>query len=151
MLTLVFNKQHMWYALQIGYRYEYAKDRNGNIIQDFVDGKYVPRTTGEPVMQYSDPVEFYANIKGGISNTFGNGSKAEESAYGVSLADYDAIIYAMKGELPITETSLIWFDNEPKFKADGTVDPKSADYRVVRVPPVLDEVVYMLDRLDKNT
>lgn len=30
------------------------------------------------------------------------------------------------------------------------IDPKSADYRVKRVPPCLDEIVYLLGKLDNN-
>lgn len=38
----------------------------------------------------------------------------------------------------------------PYDEAAMSVDPKSADYRVKRVPPCLNEIVYLLGKLDNN-
>ena len=40
----------------------------------------------------------------------------------------------MKKDLPITETSLIWYGMEPVLLEDGSADPSSADYKVAAAP-----------------
>lgn len=136
------NKQTMYYSLFGEQTPIYAKDSDGNIIYDTMrDGTLKPRKTGSMTNGYEEPVKFEGNIAAA-------GGAAEAEAYGVDLSSYEAVLYAVKGELPIDETSLIWYEDEPIMK-DGQVDEKSADYRVIRVPPCLNESVYLLAGITK--
>lgn len=135
------NMQRMKYSLYLGEEQEYERDEDGNIIYDLIDGDEVPRETGDQINQYSEPVEFWANIAG-------NGGQAQAESFGLSVGDYDAVIYAPKNKFPITEGTLIWYDNKPGYK-DGFIDPDSADFMVVRKPVCLDEANYILKRVIK--
>lgn len=145
MRSLNKNKQRLLYSNQLSIDPIYETDENGDIVYDLVDGEYVPRL-GDNVstVGYSVPKEIYGNIHS-------SGGQAEAQNYGVSTADYDAVLYTPKGEIELTETSLVWYDHEPVFlDANETeVDATSADYKVYRVPPCLDERVYLLKRVDK--
>ena len=97
--------------------------------------------TGEFKQIYSTPVEFLANI------SFGGGD-AKAVEFGVDLSDYDATVICHKGLVPLTETSLIWHTSEPRY--DGNVlNPRSADYKVVRCIHELNDDYYILQRLVK--
>lgn len=139
MRTLLRNKRKMYYSLFSSKSMVYATDSDGNIIYDEIDGVSVARKTGSYTSGYNTPVEFNGNItgKGGVANPV---------EYGTSL-DYDATLTMTKDEIPITENSLIWYENEPSYDDDGNVDIKTANYRVKRVPPSLNDVVYLLERL----
>ena len=133
------NKQKMWYSLLGEPKPIYATDDSGNVIYDIMpDGEQVPREIGK-TNGYEEPVEFYANIKW-------TGGRTEDMAYGLDLSNYAAIISAPMGKFPIKESTLIWYQNEP-ITTNGVVDDKSADYKVVRVPPVLDEMLYLCEGL----
>ena len=136
------NKRKMFYALQLESIPVFETDDEGNIIFAEVDGEEVPVETGDHITVYSEPVGFRANIHG-------KGGEAEAEAYGVSLGAYDAVLYSTVKSPPITETSLIWVDSEPQFDENEAVIPESADYRVKRVPPSLNEMVYLLERIEK--
>lgn len=137
------NRQRMWYALYEGQGEVYETDSNGDIVYEEIDGDQVPVVKGWGT-NYSNPVMFYGNINSG------NVGVSIARAYGVSIGDFEAVLCMRKGELPIDELSLIWYNNEPQFNADGSVNPDSADYKVKRVPPCLDEIIYLLGRLDNN-
>lgn len=109
------------------------------------DGKETFENTDESIESYTTPQEFYGNIHS-------SGGQAEARYYGLSAADYDAVLYVPKGEKVLKETSLIWYNSKPSFlDAEKTeIDPKSADYKVIRVPPCLDERVYLLERVNKR-
>lgn len=137
------NTQRLWYSVQGESQPIYEKDSDGNIIMDTMpDGTEVPRDTGEKTNGYSYPVEFRGNISA-------SGGQAQDAVYGVDLSGYDAVLYSIKGMLPINELSLIWYDKEPTMLCDETPDPKSADYIVRRVPPCIKEIVYLLERVQK--
>ncbi len=136
------NKRKMFYALQLESNPVYETDDEGNVIFAEVDGEEVPVETGDHYTVYADPVGFQANIHGA-------GGEAEAEAYGVSLGSYDAVLYSTVKSLPITETSLIWVDTEPQFDENEVLIPESADYKVKRVPPSLNEMVYLLERIEK--
>lgn len=141
MRTLRRNTRKLWYSIQGEQTPIYEKDEHGNIIYDEMpDGELVPRDTGETTNGYSEPVEFFACLSG-------SGGKAQDTPYGVDLSGYDAVLYSVKGTLPITETSLIWL-NKPIVLND-VPDEKSADYVVKRVPPCVNEIVYLLERVPK--
>lgn len=138
MRGLVRNKQKMWYSILGEPQPIYQTDEEGNIIYDTMpDGSRKPRTTGDMTNGYEEPVEFRGNIayKGGI---------AEDAPFGNDLSEYTAVLYA--NNLPLAEATLIWYQHEP-IVVNGQVDKSSADYRVKRVPPVLDEMVYLLEGL----
>lgn len=139
------NKQKLYYALVDGDQQPiYERDADGNIVYEEIDGDRVPKETGSWETPYSTPVKFYGNI-----NT-GNVGYTVARAYGISSGNFDAVLCMRKGEIPIDVTSLIWYDKEPVIRQDGTVDPKSANYSVRRVPPCLDEICYLLRKVDSN-
>ena len=103
----------------------------------------IPLDTGETKLVYGEPIEFKGNI------SLSNGGEVEVQEYGLSQADYSAILITSKNTLPITETSLIWYENEPKKDIDGNTDEFSADYRVVKVSDSLNVSKYALQKVVK--
>ena len=145
MRQVVKNKQKLYYALVAGDQVPvYARDEDGDIIYEVIDDDLVAKETGEWETPYATPVEFYGNI-----NT-GNTGYTIARAYGISSGNFDAVLCMRKGEIPIDVTSLIWYEREPRYRSDGSVDPKSANYSVRRVPPCLDEICYLLRRVDTD-
>lgn len=139
------NKQAMYYSIPAGEQQPvYERDEEGNIIYQTIDGDLVPKETGRWETPYADPVKFYGNINSG------NTGYAIARAYGISSGNFDAVLCMRKGEVPLDVTTLIWYEKEPIFRTDGTVDPGSANFAVRRVPPCLDEVIYLLRRVDSN-
>lgn len=175
MICMAVDKQRLWYANPTGEQVPiYERDPYGEIIYDDIDGESVPRESGRYEDRYTNPVKFYGNINAG------DVGRSEYRAYGISLGDFEAKLVMHKGDIPIDEHTIIWYMNPPRFKrADGSktgyvlaedgecitdeegvpinlendeiyVDPLSADYRVKRVPPCLDEIDYLLSRIDNN-
>lgn len=144
MRTLAKNKQKMYYALQSGEVPIYEIDEDGNIKYITIDGEQVPVETGEYELGYSEPVEFFGNIA--LS-----GGDSEVVEYGIDTSAYDATLVTDKGAVPLTETSLIWFQSEVGYKdtAKTIVDGNTADYRVLSVKPSLNEAKYILGKLTK--
>lgn len=144
MRALAKNKQKMYYALQIGEVPIYEIDEDGNIKYITIDGEQVPVETGEYELGYSEPVEFFGNIA--LS-----GGDSEVVEYGIDTSAYDATLVTDKGAVPLTETSLIWFQSEVGYKdtAKTIVDGNTADYRVLAVKPSLNEAKYILGKLTK--
>uniref|UniRef100_A0AAU8B8C1 Uncharacterized protein n=1 Tax=Dulem virus 39 TaxID=3145757 RepID=A0AAU8B8C1_9CAUD len=144
MRTLAKNKQKMYYALQSGEVPIYETDEDGNIKYITIDGEQVPVETGEYELGYSEPVKFFGNIA--LS-----GGDSEVVEYGIDTSAYDATLVTDKGAVPITETSLIWFQSEVGYKdnAKTIVDGNTADYRVLAVKPSLNEAKYILGKLTK--
>lgn len=136
MRTLNKNTQKMYYANQdrVVPIYEYYEDEDGNMI---------PLDTGETKLVYGEPIEFKGNI------SLSNGGEVEVQEFGLSQADYSAILVTSKNTLPITETSLIWYENEPKKDIDGNTDEFSADYRIVKISPSLNADKYVLQKVVK--
>lgn len=138
------NKQKMYYALKDSRIPVYDRDKQGNIRYIVVDGESVPVTTGDYTMGYGKPIPF----KGNITMSSGEINIAE---FGVDVSNYDAILIVDKGEIPITETSLIWFNEEPTYEdAEETlVKPESATYRVIAIKPSLNGFKAVLKRIVK--
>lgn len=136
MRTLNKNTQTMYYANQdrIVPIYEYYEDEDGNTI---------PLDTGETKLVYGEPIEFKGNI------SLSNGGEVEVQEFGLSQADYSAILITSKNTLPITETSLIWHTTEPTKDIDGNTNEFSADYRVVKVSDSLNVSKYALQKVVK--
>lgn len=129
------NQQKMYYALQGNEVpiYDYYVDSEGNKI---------PLDTGEKKIAYEKPIAFKGNI------AF-SGGESQAQEFGLSLADYEAVLVVEKGSIPITETSRIWHTTEPTFNQDGTVNEFSADYTVVKVSPSLNVDRYVLKKIVK--
>lgn len=140
------NKQPLYYALLIGTVPDYEYDEHGNKIVDYVyEGVtyYVEKGTQSKV--YSVPTRFEGNIA--LS-----GSDVTRQEFGVSDDRYEAVLVTNKGQLPITETSLLWYQTEPLTKEiDGIVyaDDATADYRVLKVVPSLNNDRYILAKVVK--
>ena len=124
------NQRPLWYQLYKESDTSYVRDENGNIVYQEVDGEQVPMETGRKMDEYDAPVRFYGTIQNA-------GGTAEAASYGVSVGSYEAVLLEVANGLPIKEMSLIWM-REP--------DDGSADYRVVRKPVALNQVVYLLKR-----
>ena len=142
MRTLNKNKQKLFYANQdrIVPIYEYYEDEEGNLI---------PLDTGETKLVYGEPVEFKGNIAM-------SGGEAEAVEFGISTSDYEAVLLLSKGAkdkggnvIELKETSLVWFETEPKKDENGYTDEFSADYRVVKPSPSLNTVRYVLKKVVK--
>ena len=141
------NKRTMFYALPTGEEVvEYQLDEKGFPIVSYVDSEghvyYVE--TGQKYPGYYLPVEFEANIAM-------SGGEAEAQEFGLSVADYSAVIVAKDGDFPIVNSTLIWFDSEVKYKdaKETIIDTKSADYMVLKVSESLNTVKYVLKAIVK--
>ena len=139
------NKQKMYYALLDREMPVYERDAEGNIIYyTDADGNKIPLETGETELGYSEPIEFFGNIA--LS-----GGESEVVEYGIDVSAYDATLIVDKNAIPLTETSLIWFESEVCYKDTGKtiVDPNSADYKVLEVKPSLNVSKYILGKIVK--
>ena len=148
MRCLLKNKQTIYYAQLLGSFPVYKLDKDGNRIVDYVDPKtgktyYVQTGTKQPL--YSEAVAFRGNI------AFA-GADLLRQEFGVSDENYEAVLVLDKGQIPITETSLIWYQTTPGTKTiDGVTyaDDSTADYRVLRSIPSLNNDRYMLAKVVK--
>ena len=141
MRSLKKNKQKLWYSTYADQITEYYRDSDGNIIYDEIDSEQIPRIKCERA-GYNNPVSFYANISAGKGTS-------QEEVFGVSL-DYTKTISTTDMSLPLDEKSLVWFETEPIYNADGTVNEASADYSVVGIAKSLNNVVYALKKRAKE-
>ena len=138
------NKQKLLYSLQGADVPVYETDDEGNIVYMEIDGVQVPVETGETTTGYQRPVVFYGNL------SFYTGWNYP-GVWGFTLNNADAILLMDKNELPIDETSRIWFNSEPTYLDDlqTIVDPDSADFSVSRVIPSLNQTRYVLKGIEK--
>lgn len=141
MRSLKKNQQKLWYSTYADQITIYERDEAGNIIYDEIDGERFPRILSEQA-GYNNPVSFYANISAAKGTS-------DSEVFGVSL-DYTKTISTSDMTLPISETSLIWFETEPKYNTDGIVNSNSADYSVVAVAKSLNNVVYAIKKRAKE-
>ena len=148
MRTLLRNKQKLYYALLIGTKPEYELDGEGNRIVDYVDEEtgevfYVETGVNKPV--YSPAVEFKGNI------AFA-GADLLRQEFGISDENYEAVLVLNKDQIPITETSLIWYQSTPQtYEEDDEkyADDSTADYRVLRSVPSLNNDRFILAKVVK--
>ena len=82
--------------------------------------------TGDPVAHYSAPVMFEASLSSGKGS-------AQREVFGTDV-DFTRSISTTNIKLPITETSLVWYETDPVILPDGSADPNSADYEVAAPP-----------------
>ena len=134
MRTLNKNKQKIYYALLNGRKAEISTETIT------VDEDTVYIDEGDYVNEYTVPEEFSANI------SF-SGSESVDVEFGLDMSAYDAIIVTDKKAIPITETSLIWFETEAPLE---TNDGSTADYSVVAVRQSLNFTKAILKRRVKD-
>ncbi len=138
-------RQKMYYSLYEGENPIYETDSDGNIVY-YTDseGNQIPIETGETEKTYSTPETMYASI------SFSSG-EAEAKEYGLSVSDYDSTLITEKDAYPLTETSIIWYQETPSYTDDDetTVDANSATFRVVAVKPSINVSRYLLKRITK--
>ena len=94
---------------------------------------------------YSPAVMFKGNI------AFA-GADLLRQEFGISDERYEAVLVLNKGQIPITETSLIWFETKPGTKIideQTYADDATADYRVLRSVPSLNNDRYILAKVVK--
>lgn len=141
MRTLARNKQKLKYSLRQERVPIYELDENGNKIVDYVteEGEEIYKETGSYTSRWSEPVIFYGNIAM-------SGGEAEAQEFGLSLADYDAVLLLMRNEVPLTEGALIWIKSEVTYKNEENteLDEKSADFTVLRVSESINFSKYIL-------
>ena len=146
MRTLTRNKQVLYYSNQIVGRVPvYATNPDGTIKTIDVDGVSTKVISGYSENGYTEPVEFEGNIA--LS-----GGEVVNVEFGVDASAYDAVLILNKDEIDISETSLIWSVSPVGYKdtAKTIIDPYSADYRVTRVSPSLNQSKYLLSKVVKN-
>lgn len=143
MRTLRRNKRNMWYALRNPSDVSYVRDEEGNIIYDEIDGEQVPRETGLPAPEYLPPVPFLGNLS--LST-----GEDDPKNFGMDISDYTYLLSVSQNDIPITESSIIWYETTPTYLDNNRTvpDPSSADYRVRRVSNSLNESKYILQRLN---
>lgn len=132
------NKKTLYYANFEGNVPIYARDSQGNILVQEIDGESV-KVVESYVNRYGMATAFKANISYNSGDT-------EIAEYGLNTSDYHAIISANKGELPFDERTLIWDDSDPLYDAKGDIRPESADYRVVAIKTSLNEERFILKK-----
>lgn len=142
MRSLRKNTQPLYYATYSEEIKVYKRDENGDIIYIEVDGERIPVEIGS-ALGYNAPVLFYANIAM-------SGGEAEAREYGMNISDYEAVIVTTQMDLPLTETSIIWWDSEPQYNSDGTVNGDFADYRVISVRRSKNSMKYLLKKLPEG-
>lgn len=119
-------KQKMFYATMHEGSPIYAKDDEGNIIYDEMpDGEQIPREVGETPEGYDEPIEFENSITGTLTAD-------EIQAFGSENKVLAKMTYP-KGAYPFAVGVLIWKDSEVNYNKDGSVDEKSADYRIIGI------------------
>lgn len=140
------NKQKLYYALFVGESPNYVLDEYGNKIVDYTSGGVTYyKETGTNILLYSEPVAFEGNI------AF-SGSDVTRQEFGIADDHYEAVLVTGKGEIPITETSLLWYQTTPTTKTIDTktyADDTTADYKVLKVIPSLNNDRYILAKVVK--
>lgn len=125
MRTLLRNKRKFWYA-----NYDsqtIAVDENGY-------------ETGEPIVQYTEPVEFEANISAARGT-------ADLDAFGIN-SNYSKTIATDDLTLPIDKNTILWVDCEPDD--DGEAGTIKHDYVVVAVAKSLNSLTIAIKEVSAS-
>lgn len=152
------NTQSMKYALQIAEipELEMYEDEDGN--------RYPmgAKPNGKTEIVYGEPIDFRAIISM-------SGGEAEAVEYGLSTADYAAVMLLPLNSVPLKEGALIWHKSEPTFKhidLDVEIDDveiddvaitlngnypikTSADFVVMKLSPSLNVMKVILQAVNK--
>lgn len=158
MRTLAKNKVKMHYALLLGDAPTYVLDEDGNPEVDYVDDDGIVHylETGESKPTYSSPEKFFASISM-------SGSEAEAKEYGLSIADYEAVLAYDRSAFPFKEGDLIWHESEVQCQYAEEVEidldgnkvitnapiEVSADYRVLKISNSLNQTKAILKAINK--
>lgn len=145
MRTMKRNERKMQYSQFLAKYARYDTDENWDLIVEYTTDEGIPiyRTVDDdPMEYYTEPLEMEANIAE-------SGGDAESKPFGLSVADYEAVLLYKKGAYPLKEGSLVWVDspaeyeyngNKVKIELDGgesvmvkTPDKSSADYFVKKI------------------
>lgn len=143
MRSLEKNKRKLYYALYNDKIPNYERDEDGNIIYiDDGEGNMIPVESGNYSVGYELPVSFMASLSAGRGS-------AQSEVFGTGI-DFTRSISTTE-LLPIDEQSLIWYETTPTYNTDGTVNSKSADYKVAApIADGLNSYVIALKKLQKN-
>ena len=149
------NKVDLLYSLQGDTVPIYEVDSEGNVVYEEIDGAQVPLETGESFTGYDEPIGFKGNLQ------FYTGWNYP-GVWGITLGNADAILLMDNNELPINETSMIWYKSIPETKevqvydteqqtmvTKVVVDPESADFSISRIIPSLNQIRYILKGIEK--
>lgn len=121
------NKVYITYSLFDHVEPIYKRDEAGDVVMQEVDGQAVPVEIGMREI-YTKPVRKLVSFSTG-------GKSAINEEYGINDTDWNAMIMVELGRLHLDSKSLVWRKSSVIYRADGTVDPKSAEYKVVRSLP----------------
>lgn len=139
MRTLRKNTQMLRYVLFEEDVPVYETDDAGNVIFDNIDGAEVAR-----ILEYRNG---YRNVQTFAGNIGFAGGESEAEVFGISVDAYDSRLVLPNDKVPITETSLIFKESEPKYDTKGNLKKSSADFRVVKIARGLTDTVYLLKRI----
>jgi hypothetical protein len=121
------------------------------------EGEIYEMDSGKTETIYSTPTVFLANISM-------SGSDSNFTEYGLSTADYEAVINLTKDEYPIVEGAIIWLNSEVVSRYDeetevvlddGSIvyttspDHTSADYVVIKKSTSINQDRYILKAVNK--
>lgn len=126
-MTLASNKRKLYYAEYLANVPEYVIDDDGNRVVSYItdDGTVIYAQTGEKKPVYSTPQEMYVNYAEG-------GGEAEAKEFGLSVADYEAILLYGAGEYPLKESFLVWADSQIEYEYGGEEIEVEVDGEIIK-------------------
>lgn len=133
------NKVYITYSLFDRIEPVYKQDEYGNVVTDVIDGDQVPIEVGQR--------ELYTKPKRKLVSFSTGGKSAIKDEYGIDETDWNAMIMVELGRLNLDSRSLVWRNNSVTYREDGSVDPNSAEYKVVRVLPSNTVQRYLLQKV----
>lgn len=133
------NKKWITYSLFDRIEPVYKQDEYGNVVTETIDYELVPVEIGQREL-YTKPERKLVSFSTG-------GKSAIKDEYGIDETDWNAMIMVELGRLYLDSKSLVWRNNSVKYREDGSVDPNSAEYKVVRVLPSNTVQRYLLQKV----
>lgn len=133
------NKKWITYSLFDRIEPVYKHDDNGDVVTETIDGEQVPVEIGQR--------ELYTNPERKLVSFSTGGKSAIKDEYGIDETDWNAMIMVELGRLNLDSKSLVWRNNSVTYREDGSVDPNSAEYKVVRVLPSNTVQRYLLQKV----
>lgn len=141
------NKTEMYYSLYVAKDVTYDTDEEWNpITYETEEGEEIFSVLSEePRPYYSEPCVMHSNIAE-------SGGEAEAKEYGLSVADYEAVLVYERGKYPLKEGAYIWLDSPIQYEYNGkevpieidgekvmmkSPDVTTADYIVLKTPKSL--------------
>lgn len=133
------NKKWITYSLFDRIEPVYKQDEYGNVVTETIDSELVPVEIGQR--------ELYTKPKRKLVSFSTGGKSAVKDEYGIDETDWNAMIMVELGRLYLDSKSLVWRNNSVTYREDGSVDPNSAEYKVVRVLPSNTVQRYLLQKV----